>query len=136
MAGGDEFHMVHSRIFWRLFGAYSLLLALALGSLGWAVAGRIEARLLDDIRHNLEIKTVLLRDQVTALGLGSSGLQKKITKLGRETESRITVIADDGRVLADSHEDPAHMENHGTRPEVLQAKSSGAGASTRFSTTV
>jgi two-component system phosphate regulon sensor histidine kinase PhoR len=50
--------------------------------------------------------------------------------------ARITVIAADGRVLADSEADSQTMENHATRPEVLEAMAKGEGRSVRHSTTV
>src|SRR6185503_10410306 len=57
-------------------------------------------------------------------------------ELARELGSRITVIALDGRVLGDSAEASASMENHAGRPEVLEALRSGSGRSIRYSTTV
>lgn len=46
---------------------------------------------------------------------------------------RVTVIAADGTVLADSAEDPATLENHSDRPEVLQALANGEGEAVRQS---
>ena len=42
----------------------------------------------------------------------------------------------DGIVLADSEKDPALMENHKNRLEIIQAKREGIGTSLRYSTTV
>jgi two-component system phosphate regulon sensor histidine kinase PhoR len=50
--------------------------------------------------------------------------------------ARVTVITADGRVLADSQSDPQTMENHATRPEVLEAMASGDGRSIRHSVTI
>jgi two-component system, OmpR family, phosphate regulon sensor histidine kinase PhoR len=50
--------------------------------------------------------------------------------------ARVTVIAADGRVLADSEADPQSMENHANRPEVLEAMAKGEGRSTRRSATL
>jgi two-component system phosphate regulon sensor histidine kinase PhoR len=50
--------------------------------------------------------------------------------------ARVTVIAADGTVLADSQEDPHQMGNHARRPEVQQALASGEGRAVRFSTPV
>jgi len=55
---------------------------------------------------------------------------------GARIQTRITVIDRNGIVLADSEEDPARMENHGTRPEVAQALVGEVGSSVRYSTTV
>jgi two-component system, OmpR family, phosphate regulon sensor histidine kinase PhoR len=50
--------------------------------------------------------------------------------------ARVTVIAADGTVLADSQSDPRTMENHAGRPEVAQAMAEGRGRSIRHSATV
>lgn len=50
--------------------------------------------------------------------------------------ARITVITSEGKVLADSQSDARTMENHGTRPEILEAKEKGEGRSIRQSVTI
>jgi two-component system phosphate regulon sensor histidine kinase PhoR len=50
--------------------------------------------------------------------------------------ARITVIAPDGRVLADSQSDAQSMENHASRPEILEAMAKGEGRSIRRSVTI
>ncbi len=55
---------------------------------------------------------------------------------GKRAQARVTVIASDGRVLADSEEPSSQMENHATRPEVAAALAKGSGYSLRFSHTV
>jgi two-component system phosphate regulon sensor histidine kinase PhoR len=49
---------------------------------------------------------------------------------------RISVIAADGRVLADSQSEAATMENHAERPEVLAALRNGEGRDARQSATI
>jgi two-component system phosphate regulon sensor histidine kinase PhoR len=50
-----------------------------------------------------------------------SGLDKLAKETGREVDIRITLIAPGGRVIADSQNDPRQMENHGDRPEIIDA---------------
>ena len=50
--------------------------------------------------------------------------------------ARVTVIASDGQVLADSESDPRAMENHAERPEVREAFAKGDGRSVRNSVTL
>ena len=50
-------------------------------------------------------------------------------------ERRVTLVAADGRVLADSHDDPRTMDNHRDRPEIATAFAAGYGRSQRFSDT-
>jgi two-component system, OmpR family, phosphate regulon sensor histidine kinase PhoR len=52
------------------------------------------------------------------------------------TGVRVTVIAADGQVLADSESDARTMENHAGRPEIREALARGQGQSTRYSVTV
>lgn len=47
--------------------------------------------------------------------------------------TRITLIASDGTVLADSSDDPAKMENHSDREEFRQAKEKGEASTVRWS---
>ena len=59
--------------------------------------------------------------------------------MGRFTSARVTFIAPDGRVLGDSTQDVAAIEkldNHGTRPEVVEARRTGLGVMRRFSATL
>jgi two-component system, OmpR family, phosphate regulon sensor histidine kinase PhoR len=49
---------------------------------------------------------------------------------------RVTVIASDGRVVADSQTDAASMENHNARPEIRDALLTGEGRATRQSITL
>ncbi|MBA3708930.1 MAG: PAS domain-containing protein [Planctomycetes bacterium] len=51
-------------------------------------------------------------------------------------DRRITLIAADGTVLFDSEARPRAMDNHNSRPEVLEARRSGTGVSRRASDTV
>ena len=57
-------------------------------------------------------------------------------ELSRDSDSRLTVIASDGKVLCDSAESSATLENHAGRPEVIEAMNEGSGSAIRFSTTV
>ena len=126
--------MWRSRIFWRLFGAYGILLFVSFGMLGWVLIGRMENHLLQEIQHGLEIKTLLLRDLVNRHG--EPELQEQISRLAKETDARITLIRANGEVLADSSEQPTKMENHRDRIEIEQAEMSELGLSTRYSGTV
>ncbi len=52
------------------------------------------------------------------------------------TDHRLTLIDPDGVVIYDSDENPEVMENHNDRPEVIAARESGSGESTRHSDTI
>jgi two-component system phosphate regulon sensor histidine kinase PhoR len=58
-----------------------------------------------------------------------------IKSLGTKIHTRVTIIAKDGTILADSDENPKSMENHSHRPEVVEALQGKTGKSIRFSST-
>jgi len=63
-------------------------------------------------------------------------LETYLVEEDKKIGTRLTVIAADGTVLADSEQDPARMENHRYRPEVYQALEGRTGHSLRHSDTV
>lgn len=63
-------------------------------------------------------------------------IRSLVPELGKKIGVRITVIAKDGVVIGDSEHDPATMENHAGRPEVIEAISKGIGKSRRYSITL
>jgi len=74
-----------------------------------------------------------------ARGAGSDELDPIVDAAAREVRARVTIVALDGRVLADSAlsgEALRTVENHGSRPEVQEAFASGSGSSQRRSATV
>jgi len=66
-------------------------------------------------------------------------LDDEADRLAELTTTRVTLIAEDGRVLGDSDLEGqalADVENHLQRPEVQEARTRGVGVVTRYSTTV
>ncbi len=66
----------------------------------------------------------------------SASLDSLTDIIGPGLGIRITIIARDGTVLADSEEQPDSMENHRTRPEVICAFNGKVGNTTRYSETM
>jgi two-component system, OmpR family, phosphate regulon sensor histidine kinase PhoR len=72
-------------------------------------------------------------------GVSSEELDRLVDAAARDVRARVTVVAPDGRVVADSSLsglELAQVENHGSRPEVVAALSAGVGTATRRSATV
>ncbi|MCB1183056.1 HAMP domain-containing protein [bacterium] len=64
------------------------------------------------------------------------GVRALCADFAAKSGKRLTIILADGRVVADSDEDPDLMDNHADRPEVVAALASGFGRSTRYSATL
>jgi two-component system phosphate regulon sensor histidine kinase PhoR len=130
--------MRRTRFLWKLFAGYALLILLTSATIGILIGRRIEGDSLRELEGDLREKAVLLRELVRPRPAESPDpeFQRRIRALGEQLETRFTVIRSDGRVLADSWGDPAVMEDHSTRPEVLEARDRGEGTASRFSETV
>jgi len=63
-------------------------------------------------------------------------LADQVKRLDQETGLRITVIEQDGIVLAESRYDPLEMEDHSNRLEIRLAREIGTGSSSRTSLTL
>ncbi len=64
------------------------------------------------------------------------GLSAWVVTLAKpDAERRVTLVTREGKVLADSHNDPVVMDNHADRPEIAAAFREGYGRSQRFSAT-
>jgi len=98
----------------------------------------------DSLIRNLYLATISDRMEheahllARALPFGVQGAEfdEICRKFAVELGARITVIAVDGQVLGDSAETSAKMENHGGRPEVVEALKSTSGNAQRYSATV
>ncbi|MEM7357387.1 MAG: histidine kinase dimerization/phospho-acceptor domain-containing protein, partial [Acidobacteriota bacterium] len=130
--------MFRSRFLWKLYVGYALLILLTTGIVGGLVALQIARRTLAETDLRLQAEAVLLLDiAATAIGTPSeAALQPRIQTMGKTIGTRLTVIGPDGVVLADSEENPALMDNHGNRPEVLQTREVPIGTASRFSQTL
>src|SRR5438128_1279561 len=102
----------------------------------------LRRRALDHMRDSLLAEARLVAhivEEPLARSAGPQELDPLVDGAARDVRSRVTVIAPDGRVLADTAlSGPALLavENHATRPEVVQAVAEGSGSSIRHSATV
>ena len=103
----------------RIAVPFVLLLAVAMLVLGLVLSRLARDALTERLAVQLEHEAQLVRDVVAPLD--PAALQPTVRRLSETADARITVIQADGEVLADSERDAATMENHATRPEVVQA---------------
>jgi two-component system phosphate regulon sensor histidine kinase PhoR len=93
---------------------------------------------LDTLRAQLTDQARLIGDLSAPYFAGNQteSLEALAQRLGEQIGARITIIDKDGVVLGDSEEDPATMDNHANRPEIIEALSKGTGSSIRYSATL
>ncbi len=130
---------VSRSIYWKITIPLSLLVIIGMVVLAVYVinstrnnqVNRLEAQLTNEAKLVADISQPFLADATNTNKLDSIA---KTT--GQQIQSRITIIDRDGTVLADSEQNPQNMENHASRPEVIQALSNGVGQSIRYSATL
>jgi len=91
---------------------------------------------ISTVDETLNARTNLIREELNVLNLDSLNLNDLVGKYDRSSDTRITIINTSGKVLADSRENPANMENHSDRPEIIDAIKNGTGHSIRYSHTL
>jgi two-component system phosphate regulon sensor histidine kinase PhoR len=120
---------------WKLLATYLLVLLVMGGTLFVYLDRTLEQQLTENLRNSLYQEaelTVLFSDPASL----SPALVREIAA---RTASRLSIIAADGTVLADSQvadADLAAVENHLSRPEIVAALQSGRGSAVRYSTTI
>jgi two-component system phosphate regulon sensor histidine kinase PhoR len=130
--------ILRSRFLWELYAGYAVVILATALVVGIVAMRNSERAFTDHTRELLHSDALLLRDIALPYvdSAPDSTFQHRIRALGSRADTRYTVIAADGRVLADSRESPGVMDNHRDRPEIMAAARDGLGVSTRFSRTV
>ena len=126
-----------SRLLFSFWGV--LFLALLLPSLYYrnTLSDDIEADTRSQAIRQLNLAYWLLSRELPIQDAAS--LQKWCERLGEQLGTRITYVAKDGTVIADSKVPffkVPEMDNHANRPEIIQAFTKEVGASTRYSATL
>lgn len=107
--------------------------------LGWSLVTTIRDFSLQRLQSDL-LQDALVADDVLSPLLDERGASEAVTqavaRLGAAFQSRITLVADDGSVLADSEFEARRMDNHLGRPEIRDALRMGTGFSLRISDTM
>jgi two-component system phosphate regulon sensor histidine kinase PhoR len=126
------------RLAWQIYAAYVTLTLLALLAVGLFVSATVRGSFLAHAEAAVQNEVTLLEPAV--LPLLAAGRMEELDRICKEiahhSHSRITVVAPDGTVLADSAENPKAMENHADRPEIREAGKQPFGAAVRHSHTL
>lgn len=126
------------RLVWQLYPSYLLLILLVLIGLGWYGSATLRSFYYEQAAADLHSRAQLIAQQLHGQFDETQRLMlsQQVKRLGESSGTRITIIRNDGLVLADSHEDAERMEDHSQRPEIMTAITNKKGMSIRFSDTL
>lgn len=102
----------------RTLGAHVLITLVFAASWIWSLNTPLEQAVTDQQEKNL---AAVAKSASVALNSGEPALDSLVTSIVKDTDMRVTVVASDGTVLADSRFDITRMENHLDRPEIAAA---------------
>ena len=123
-----------SRIFLKLFAAALILIAACVLTMNVLIRRAWEGMMRSEIESSMRQKTAMVAARIASTPAEQQA--QVIQQVSALAGARATLIASDGKVLADSEANPAEMENHADRPEVIAALHGGSGSSIRSSRTL
>ena len=130
--------MKRRKLLWQLYPSYLVIILLAVVALGWYASSTLRdfyyQQTADSLEHQAHYMGELIGDRFDSEHI--TEVDALCDTMGPMVANRITIIALDGTVLGDSEKHPRTMENHGTRPEILEAYKGQRGISIRFSNTL
>lgn len=129
---------MRNSLFSKVFGGYLLIICILLLFIPLVSFKLIRTYYVDSLTENLKNVAITTSPQIVSF------LEKRhfkeldafLKNLKGKVNARITVINKEGAVLADTERDPATMESHKIRPEIIDALSGGVGKFMRFSVTL
>jgi two-component system, OmpR family, phosphate regulon sensor histidine kinase PhoR len=121
------------KIFLKLIAGVFCLLLLALVTVDYFATNVAKDNYIQNLTEQLADKGRML---ALTLGAPEALGVDSVRRMAQAAGGRITVVRADGKVLVDSEADAAGMENHRTRPELVQAFRSGKGSDIRQSATI
>ena len=130
--------MSKRRLIWHLFPSYFLIIILSVFAVTWYFTFAVKKFYLNETSRELQARAVLIRDNLLEKDIISnpSAVDSLCKRLGKASTTRVTVILPSGKVIGDSDDDPALMENHSNRPEIKEAFAGRVGIATRYSFTL
>jgi two-component system phosphate regulon sensor histidine kinase PhoR len=125
-------------LLWHLFFSYLLITLLSLVAVTWYATASIKKYLLKEVEAELEERALLFSPMLLQhlSPLDERAIDSLCKTVGQAASTRVTVVLPWGKVIGDSDNDPARMDNHLDRPEVAAALEGPRGVSARYSPTL
>ena len=127
---------------YKLIFSYILIILISFGFVAFFLDKNLEEKSLQDIKSFLVNEANLIESQVSTEDLKKENfdfLEALVKSLGPRIKSRITIVNNQGKVLADSEKSQVEalkMESHADRPEIRLALAGNIGEEIRYSSTL
>ncbi len=126
------------KLLWQIYPSYILITLLALLAVTWYASRSLRQFYFKQTAADLGSRAHLIENQLRKQlpSTKTDTLDLLCKQLGKSSSTRITVILPSGKVIGDSEEASARMDNHADRPEVISALAGNIGTAVRFSHTL
>lgn len=131
--------MPRKRVLWQLYPSYLLITLISLLAVAWYASRSLRQFYFDQTAQDLEVRATLTANQILPFFVSdqllvedSVRLQSIISELGLKTDTRLTIISDEGKIIADSHEPSQNWQTQLTNPEFIAARNGLVGVDTRY----
>ncbi len=122
-----------SGIFRRIFILYALVMVVAVLFAEIYITSAVRESYTENLRQNLSVQINLISKNISFDEPSLDNLCKQIKK---DIGARVTVVAEDGKVIGDSDTASALMDNHLNRTEIEQSLFFDTGMTIRYSDTL
>jgi len=130
--------MNRKKMIWLIYPSFMLITIIAITATALYASVAMKTFFLNHVSGSLDscfhLTQEFLRKEMAGTDLHK--LDMYVKDMGRASGIRITLMAPNGRVIADSNELPEAMENHGDRPEMHAALAGRTGSAIRYSKTL
>ena len=109
---------------------FSIAYIVLIGLMGFVTMRAAQSAMVENLQENLEVDASLVAASMPDDPSQWNPWAEQAFDIGG---FRVTVIDSNGAVVVDSHSDPEVMENHATRPEVIDAFAGQIGRASRVS---
>ncbi|MCA1962230.1 MAG: PAS domain-containing protein [Desulfomonile sp.] len=126
------------KLLWQLYPSYLVITFVSVAAIAWFASAAVKTLYFQSTTDDLKARAKLI-EEIIKWQLDHDhaiALDKLCKELGPAIATRITLILPSGKVIADSHEDPAQMEDHSIRPEFKDAIAGNVGVAQRYSFSV
>ena len=127
-----------SHYFWRTYLGYVVVALIGTTLFAASLIKKTEQQVQESLDISLSVSAELLKIAISPAlrNLNYQLIRETAESIAGLSKLRITIIDNNGLILADSHEDPFVMDNHFRRPEVQLAVINGIGRAQRYSFTL
>lgn len=123
--------------FWYLFPSFLLLTLICCAGMFTYAMIEFKKLYLENMIYDLKQRAVIFIHSVEKPFENTFYSADFMARhLDTASQTRFTIVLRNGQVIGDNKNDPAHMENHRTRPEIMRAYEGDTGVAIRFSETL